>query len=378
MVGRGKGVFQMKVLFIYTVNPGVAYYRLVCFAQKMGKLGIAHCRMFPDWNTERFLSPDWERNLGQNIHELEEQINWADVVVCQYVDSAEGFSFVQATMHLKPCLMEIDDNLAQVPHQFPVYEQNRPGDAQHLWSTRQMVESNAVITTTEYLAVEFRKYNATVKVIPNCIDFDVYDSMKSHSNELVRLGWIGGATHGSDLKLIQDVLYKVLDKYERSEVYIVSCPPPEWPKHERLHMVNRWVPIDKYPSFLKELSFDIGLCPLRDNAFNRGKSNLRYLEYSACKIPTIASDVEPFRKDYKGPLANTDEEWFDHISKLIEDLDYRLQTGWNGYYHVKDNFNLDHIAVEYADFLKEQIGWQKPNALSVMAFEQINMDAKLV
>lgn len=343
---------KFKVLFIYTVNPGVAYYRMVCFAQRMGELGLAHSRIFPDWEPQRLPSPNWERHLEENIHELEEQIKWSDVVVCQYVDSPEGLSFIQAVRDLKPCLMEIDDYLAQVPHQFPVYEGNRPGDSQHLWSTRQMVESNGVITTTRYLADQMKKYNENIKIIPNCIDFEMWDKFETHSNGLTRLGWIGGATHGSDLKVIQDVLYDVLNTYPTTEVYIVACPPPEWPKHERMHSINKWVNIDKYPEHLKNLSFDIGLCPLRDNGFNRGKSNLRYLEYSVCKIPTVASRVEPFSSDYKGRLAWDDESWIQNLSTLIENKELRVKEGLEAYEDVKNTFNLNDVSREYADHLR--------------------------
>jgi len=344
---------KIKVLFLYTVNPGVAYYRMVCFAQKMGELGLAHCRLFPDFDTSRDFSPDWERKLNENIHELEEQIKWADVVVCQYVDSPEGLSFVEAVRDLRPCFMEIDDYLAQVPYQFPVYDGNKPGDSQHFWSTRQMVESTGVITTTQYLADSFKKYNQNVKIIPNCMDFDMWDKLEEHKNGKTRLGWIGGATHGSDLKLIQNVLYQTLDIYPDIEAYIVSCPLPDWPKRDRLTLLNKWAPIDKYPEHLKSLSFDIGLCPLRDNTFNRGKSNLRYLEYSACKIPTVASRVEPFLMEYRGRVAWDDESWFENMSELIENKDLREEEGFEAYYEVKKKFNLNNVAKQYAEYLRE-------------------------
>ena len=257
----------------------------------MSELGLAHCRMFPEWDVNRMNSPDWEHHLKENINELEAQVQWADIIVCQYINSPEGLSVVQSMRDIKPTLMEVDDDLQHVPHQSVAYDFNRPGDAQDFWATRQLMESTGVIVSTPYLAQYYAPFNQNVKCIPNCIDFSLWDKHQPIEHPLIRIGWIGGATHEGDLKLVKDALFHLLSEHNNIEIYIVSAPPPKWPEHERLTMMNQWVNIDQYPKHVKELSFDIGIIPLRDNLFNRGKSNLRGLEYSACGIPSVASWV---------------------------------------------------------------------------------------
>ena len=348
-----------KILFLNVNNPGVVFYRMYQFAQKISEFNLAHCKMFPDWLPERLLMTDWEHHLDEYMSVLEELVKWADFVICQYINSHIGLSVVEAIRDLKPCYVEIDDYISQVPYTSIAYDTNKPGEAQDIWSKRQVIESHGVITTTEYLRDYYLRWNQNVKVIPNCIDFDLWDMYKSHSNEKVRIGWIGGANHDGDLKLIKNVLYEILDKYPQAEVYIVSYPPPEWKAYKNLHLINKWATIDKYSKMMKELSFDIGIAPLRDNYFNRGKSNLKYLEYSACHIPTVASNVESFKNgNFQGFLCNTDEEWFNSLATLIANQDLRLQMGWNGYYDVKENFNLNIIARRYFNFIQEKLEWQ--------------------
>ena len=368
---------KVKILFLATNNPGVVYYRMYSFANKMSELGLAHCRLFPDWEPRNMQMQNWEEDYDKIMPTLTEQVDWADFVVFQYVHSAKGLTLVQAIRDLKPTFMEADDYFSQVPKDSIAYDSNQPGYAQDVWGTRQLCESKGAVTTTEYLKNHYQNWNGNVHVIPNCIDFDLWDSYERHPNGRVRIGWIGGDTHGGDLKLVKDVVYEILEKFSNVEVFIVCGNPPDWQKHERLNLVGSWSIITEYPKKVKDLSFDIGIVPLRDHYFNRGKSNLKYLEYSACKIPTVASDVEPFRKDFHGYLASCDNDWMMHLSHLIENSDHRIQIGWNAYYDVRDKFNLNTIARKYADLVMGFV-WQKPKPLSVSVFEEVDMQLKLV
>jgi glycosyltransferase involved in cell wall biosynthesis len=346
---------KIKVLFLSTINPGVCFYRQYQFAQKMSELGLARCRIFPEWNPSVLTSPDWERKLDQNLGELEAQVEWADIIVCQYINSPEGLSIVQAMRDIKPTLMEVDDDFKHVPHQSIAYEYNKPGEAQDLWATRQMMESTGVVVSTPYLVNYFKEFNSNIKCIPNCIDFNLWDKYQPTTHPLLRVGWIGGATHEGDLRLVKDALFSLLLEHQNIEIFIVSAPPPKWSYHERLHLVSQWVNIDKYAQHVKELSFDIGIVPLRDNLFNRGKSNLRALEYSACGIPTVASWVEPFKNGLPVATAKSYEFWVTELNKLISDEEDRRQRGFASYEYVKEFYNLDKVAVMYADYLKDYL-----------------------
>ena len=353
-----------KVLFIYTINPGVTYYRMYAFAKNMDELGLVHSRIYPDWDAKRFFSPNWEQNLMKEFKTYEEHVRWADMVVIQYIGSPEGLALVMAIKDFKPVFMECDDYFQQVPHQSVAFDSNKPWDQSQHWATRQAVVSTGVITTTDYLKHHFGLINGNVWVIPNCIDFGEWDKWKPVNHDRIRIGWVGGATHGGDLKLIKGVCDKILDKYENVEVNIVSSPPPDWDKRDRLNLIDKWVTIDEYPRHVKQLSFDIGLVPLRDNHFNRGKSNLRYLEYSACGIPTVASHVGPFKDNFLGYTVNSSEEWFNVLSLLIENEPLRKEIGQRAYDFVKENLNLNTISLRYAALIEGAIHGTKPISLS--------------
>jgi glycosyltransferase involved in cell wall biosynthesis len=84
---------------------------------------------------------------------------------------------------------------------------------------------------------------------------------------------------------------------------------------KNVHIADRGVPINRYAAFAASFGFDIGIAPLVDCNFNRSKSNLRWLEYSALKIPTVATDISHFRQTVRNGedgflIKNNDlDEW---------------------------------------------------------------------
>lgn len=348
-------MMKPKVAFLYTINPGVTWYRFYQFMQRMSELNLVESMLFPDWDAKRLMTPNWERKMKENFPMIHEIVSWADMVVIQYIYSPEGLSLVQAVRDNKPCFMEVDDFFSGVPHSSIAFDSNAPGDSQDYWSTRQMMESTGVIVTTQWLKNQYSKYNPNIHIIPNCIDFRLWDK-EPKENEKVRIGWIGGATHEGDLKMVKEALYEVLDKYENVEVVICSSPPPNWTIHPKLKLMDKWAFIDEYANHVKSLNFDIGIAPLRDHNFNRAKSNLRYLEFSACGIPTVASDVEPFKKDFSGVNCSTHQEWVNALSRFIEDPEYRKREGQKAHDLVYDKFNLDKVCLDYYRLIMETTG----------------------
>ena len=105
------------------------------------------------------------------------------------------------------------------------------------------------------------------------------------------------------------------------------------------------------------------------NGFISHNSNLRWLEYSALKIPTIASKVEPFKRSItdgiNGILVDYDsDEWIQAISELIEDKAKREDMGQTAYKTVKKDYNTEKIAGDYLNLLKDFVGGKKKMNIS--------------
>lgn len=145
-----------------------------------------------------------------------------------------------------------------------------------------------------------------------------------YRNEGVVIGWQGSQTHETDFTVAADALVQIIDRYPQVMLRFFGFLPKiirdRVPAARR--QVVKGVPFESYPATLRFLAFDIGIAPLTPCWFNESKSNIKWLEYAALKVPCVASAVYPYAKSIDhgrtGFLAKTSVEWFDALSALVE------------------------------------------------------------
>jgi hypothetical protein len=104
---------------------------------------------------------------------------------------------------------------------------------------------------------------------------------------------------------------------------------------------------------LSESRIDIGLAPLHDTPFNRAKSDIKYLEYSAVGAATIASPVAPYQASVRhdrGILVtpNTPEAWSRAILRLVEDTRLRQKLAVNAHEWVRSERSIEATATKWS------------------------------
>lgn len=215
-----------------------------------------------------------------------------------------------------------------------------------------IAQADMVTTTTEYLAEKFRQHNSNVQVCPNSIDFDLWRPIPrpKEMQDEIRIGWFGGDSHFVDLEIFKNLLPRLANKYPKVKIVIQAPPMLEWaqffnkiPK-EQLEWYG-WAELKWYTLFLASRHFDIGLCPLADNDFNRAKSSIKWMEFAALGATVVAQDMLPYNEFIKngvnGLLATDEDSWFNQISQLTEDKPYREKLALNAYEDIQENHNLD-------------------------------------
>jgi glycosyltransferase involved in cell wall biosynthesis len=105
------------------------------------------------------------------------------------------------------------------------------------------------------------------------------------------------------------------------------------------------------------INWDIGVCPLLENEFNSGKSELKYIEYTSLGIPSIFSDVEPYKSiitdEYNGFLASTSEQWEKKLEKLITNKQLREEILNNTISDVEENYSLKNTVMQWEKILNK-------------------------
>jgi O-antigen biosynthesis protein len=351
----------LRVAFICTTVSGVSYYRMAAFAWAMRKWPRVETVVWP-YSAKTTIQNPWQVDMLETPwirQQIDNFCDKADVVVWQGLDfphSLELFEEMKAR-HQKPFIVEMDDYIADVPLGNEAAEQFRPGSMRFKVVRQQIRLADHLVVSTPYLADMYRDWNSSIHVIPNSIDLKEWKNIPRKRGDRIRIGWIGGGTHGPDLEMVHPAIEQVLQKYLSVWFYCIHGAPEIYKKMPKVYWTRKWANINIYPRYLASYKFDIGIAPLLDNNFNRGKSNLRWLEYSAMRTPSVCSPLPDFSRVIKhgenGFIANSTEEWVDALSNLIEDLDARRQVGENAYKTVKQDFNVPKTARKYLQLLKE-------------------------
>jgi len=151
--------------------------------------------------------------------------------------------------------------------------------------------------------------------------------------QIVRIAYLSGTpTHNQDFKECAGALERVLETYSNVRLMLVGHldSGEKFARFGDRIELHRPVPWQDLPRLIRRV--DINLAPLElDNPFTECKSSLKYFETAILGVPTVASDLEPYRKSIahgeNGYLCRTEEEWFRCISCLIEDPSLREKIG---------------------------------------------------
>jgi glycosyltransferase involved in cell wall biosynthesis len=206
----------------------------------------------------------------------------------------------------------------------------------------------------EYLAQYTRQFNNSIKIIPTTIDTDEYQlkSYNNNTNKIV-IGWSGSVTTIQHFNYAIPALKKIKEKYgDLIEITVIGDGSY---KNEALDIHGLpWIKATE----LNDLSkFDIGIMPLPDDEWAKGKCGLKALQYMALGIPSIISPVgvnsEIIQDGKNGFLASDENEWVDKISKLIESPELRHELGVNGRQTVVDKYSVEAWKDVYLETMNE-------------------------
>ncbi|MGH7753660.1 MAG: glycosyltransferase family 4 protein, partial [Gemmatimonadales bacterium] len=187
--------------------------------------------------------------------------------------------------------------------------------------------ARAVVVSNGYLADFARRLNAVVHVIPTPVDTDRLRPREPRRQRgAVVLGWIGTAANLFYLREMEALLRRLGERHQ-FQVKIVCNPaqPAEYPSlPPRMLQICAWS-LDREAEHFSEM--DIGIMPLRDDAWTRGKAAFKLLQFMAAGIPVVASavghNVEVIRDGMTGFLARTPEEWSAAVGRLAGDPELR-------------------------------------------------------
>ena len=191
----------------------------------------------------------------------------------------------------------------------------------------------------EYLYSYASKYNNNVILIPTCVDVvNQHNKLKNQKTNPVVVGWTG--SH-STLRYLDPLvpLFQEIASSGLAEILIISNKAPDFS-----FPGMRFIAWQEKTEAEDILNMNIGIMPLKDDAWSEGKCGLKLIQYLALGIPALASPVGVNSKiiepGINGYLCSTIAEWKTSIEQLIQDEQKRADMGYNGRKKMVEQFSI--------------------------------------
>ena len=200
--------------------------------------------------------------------------------------------------------------------------------------------ADMVIAGNSYLRDFAIRENLKTVVLPTSVDMERYKEKNPTSSHEVVIGWIGSRSTLPYLERMKSILDDIALRYSASRLKIVADTFFEC---EIMPVTQKqW----SYEEEIADLhTFDIGLMPLTDDPWSRGKCGFKLLQYMAVGIPVVCSPVGANREivsdGIDGFHASSDEDWVEKIGRLIRDAGLRIQMGKKGREKVKSLYSVE-------------------------------------
>ncbi len=215
--------------------------------------------------------------------------------------------------------------------------------------------SDAVIVGNQFLKNEVLKVDPQKEVflIPTSIDVSLYPKKKEvkDSSEII-LGWIGTKGNLKYLRKLEPVFQAISQKFPQVKLKIVSNDFYESPS---IPVLNKSWKLEEENEDL--ISFDIGLMPLNDDLWSRGKCGLKIVQYLSVGVPVVCTPMGINRDIVKdgenGFWANMEEEWVERLTLLIQDPLLRKRMGENGIQTVEQGYSLTVTSEKFLNVLQK-------------------------
>lgn len=203
--------------------------------------------------------------------------------------------------------------------------------------------AKTVIAGNDYLAEWALQHNPATTMIPTCVDTDRYRPASRppcETSGVVTIGWCGSPSTVAHFRLILPALARVRQRFGPRVRFRLMGDPRF--RYSELELQGEAWNSEAELSFLR--SMDIGIMPLPEDEWSKGKCGLKGLTSMACGAATVLSPVgvntRIVEHERNGLLARSTEEWFQALCRLIEDEPFRRKLAAAGRETVVSRYSV--------------------------------------
>lgn len=234
-------------------------------------------------------------------------------------------------------------------------------DAIHLAQRNRSIEkiasiSDLIICGNSYLADYYSNFSRNVTILPTAVNDEIFTPRPIHKDsENKVIGWSGTAAGGFKyLYAIEPALARVMKRHPSTRLKIISDHEPTFSliANDRIQFI-RWSP-DNEATELHD--FDIGIMPIFDDEYSRGKCSFKMLTYMASAVPVVVShigmNIEVIEKGECGFSAKSLSDWEEAIDALLINSTLRNQCGETGRKIIENHYSTKIIGKQLIELMR--------------------------
>jgi glycosyltransferase involved in cell wall biosynthesis len=255
------------------------------------------------------------------------------------------FEWLAAKVFRKKLIFDFDDAIWM-----PNTSDDNSIAVRYKWhhKTAQIIKWSYKISAGNHYLQEYAlKCNPTAIYLPTVLDTEQkYSQLKNQQTDMVTVGWIGSHSTLPYLKLIEPVLQQLEQDYSFDFIVIADRKPDLNLRSLKFIPWSEGIEIDSL------LLINIGVMPLPDTEWAKGKCAFKALQYMALGIPAVVSEVEAnvvaVPDGLVGYTCKTEQDWYQKLELLLQNANLRTRQGIDGRNHVMQHYS---VQVHKATFL---------------------------
>jgi glycosyltransferase involved in cell wall biosynthesis len=286
---------------------------------------------------------------GLRTWERRSLLRAADVVVLHQIK----LSAIEARLfaaYTKRRVFDVDDAIY-------VRKPRRLGDApdESPWRKRKFAATcrwvDEVAAGNDVLAGVARASARAVTILPTSIDTAAYRPTRATAADPPTIVWIGSPENLIYLEMIRPALARLSVRYPLLKMRVICSQFPLWPE-VNIEAIE-WSSATEAESLA---AAHIGVMPLTDDAWSRGKCAFKLLQYMAAALPCVASPVgantEAVIDGVNGFHARTVDDWERSLDSLLRSPELRVRFGASGRAHVESRYSMRRYQERYLELLQ--------------------------
>ena len=279
-----------------------------------------------------------------------------------------GAIFYHAQKHGKKVVIDIDDNYLDIPESNQLYDRFKETKKDRAYLSASLSLADAISVSTiplkQRLDEHFKERHGLPKTfihVPNMNDVNdwAYKPVPLHKDRFV-IGYSGSNSHKDDFAMVIPAIRDVMMKHKHVWFEVLGLlSMDDLVKHlrgftddmlMRTALVGATPTFRKYPQWLSERPWNVGIAPLVDTAFTRSKSHIKWMEYSMMGMPVVASKVYPYSMPVQGRDTIVDgktgvlcnkTEWFEALDDMVEHYGRYKPMAQNAYDFIKKDWQYN-------------------------------------